>query len=618
MRDLKKSPFEIGDTSGIALSGIIVNDDYSAILTGRQGVLVYRQMLSDATVSSSLLAVTLPILSARWWVEPGGDKTRQDKKIAEFVEGELMERGTRTWQETLTEVLDYLVYGRMPFEIVWEFREDSEFGRPMIGLRKLARRDPATIFKWKISDGQPGVVQQTINGQFEIPMDKMIVFVNQKKGDNWEGVSLLRSAYKHWYIKDKLYLIDAISAERQGLGVPKGRVPVGAKQATKDKMEEVLRNLRANDKGYALLEGEDMEIDFMDMKAGQVKNLMPSIQHHDRAISLNVLAQFLQLGSTSVGSFALSNDQSKLFILCLEAIANHIRDNINRYLIKKLVDYNFDTTVYPELSFEKIGNVDHNILTTSLQRAIQTGVLKPQPEDEVYLRDVMDLPEKSDSQAVDPTLFDSMLMELNTAMGQLDGSMMPDAENPEEEAAPEEEPEQVAHDAWHLNKVAFEKKYGKDSVAEFAFIIKAGRPGEPLSEETKRKISEALKRRSSSGGKGKKKGKKTDPQVAADRKEIAGLRKQVREINNDSRRKLLELKAKGQKLTDEESAKMQLEVFDKRNKIMDQIDKLQARIEERKAATAGANSKESDSSKASEVGTTLDRINKTLDAYGKK
>ena len=603
----KKAPTEIGDTSGIAISGIIVNDDYNNKLVGKQGVQIYNQMrFGDATVNSSLLAVMLPILSARWWVEPAPAGSRQDKKVAEFVEAELMDNGTRTWQETLNEILDYLVYGRMVFEIVWEFRYGDD-DTPMIGLRKLARRAPDSIVAWKLKDGKPGVIQQTINGTFEIPMDKLIIFVNQKKGDNWEGVSLLRTAYKHWYMKDKMYLIDAIAAERQGLGVPKAKVPANTKEADVQKVEEILQNLRANEKGYAVEEG-DIEIDFMDMKSGSTKPLLPAIQHHDRAIALNVLAQFLQLGSTSVGSFALSNDQSKLFLLCLEAIANHIRDNINRYLIKKLVDFNFDVTDYPTLRFEKIGNVDHNMLTTSLQRAVQTGLLVPQPDDEEYLRDVMDLPEKNKFQPIDPTLFDDTLAELDMSMANLDSAFTPDSATP---VAPDEMSDEELMEA--------AEEFGVD------IVLYGGRVGEPLSEEAKKKISEALKKYWSSrksSGKGKGKGKAKNPELDAKRKESTKLRKEVRALNTEYRKKILELKAKGQKLSEEESAKMQLELLDKKSKLQDRIDSLADEIQAIKDKTSGGkkkkdDSEDDDSKEASDVGATLDRLNGLIDRYEK-
>jgi len=601
---------EVGDSAGVALNGIIVNGDYNTLLTGTRGVKIYNEMrLGDATVKSSMLAVKQPILSARWYIREASN-SRYDEKVADFVKDAFFHEPTRTWQEMLQEILLYLDYGRMPFEIVWEFRRDG-----MIGLRKLAPRYPDTVYGWKLKDGAAGIIQQTVNGKYEIPMEKMVIFVNQKEGDNWEGISLLRSAYKHWYIKDKLYLIDAISAERQGLGVPYAKKPAGATPQEEAKVDELLQNIRANDKGYMSFPST-WEVGFMDMKSGTTKPLLPVIQHHDRAISLNVLAQFLQLGSTGVGSFALSADQSKLFLLCLEAIASHVRDALQSYVIKKLVDMNFVVDAYPTLEFEKIGSVDHNLLTTSLQRAMQIGMFQPQDEDESYLRDIMDMPEKNDKQAIDITMFDDILADLNTNMNGLNMAngegIAPVDGLPTDEVAPllDEngdpiEPEQTA--SWN------DEQWYK--AAEHFNIITGGATGVPLSEETKRKISEALsKGKGKKGGKGKGAGKKkTNPEIAKKQEEIKKMQVKVAEFNNEAKGKLLELKAKGEKLSPEDTAKMQLELFHKKNDLTKNIAKLKSDISDLKSA----DKEPATPTKASEIGATLDRLNGIIDSYEK-
>ena len=67
----KPKPGEKGDSAGIAVDGIIVNNDYNRALTGTAAVRKYDEMrLGDATVKAVLLAIFLPILSARWRVDP--------------------------------------------------------------------------------------------------------------------------------------------------------------------------------------------------------------------------------------------------------------------------------------------------------------------------------------------------------------------------------------------------------------------------------------------------------------------------------------------------------------------------------------------------------------------
>lgn len=594
---------EIGSDTALGQSGYFSSNDYQSALRGPKRIKEFDEMrLGDATVGAGMLAIKQPILSARWWVNPASN-SRKDKQIAEFVENQLMNDGTRTWQETLTEVLLYLDFGVMPFEIVYEFLPDKS-----IGLKKISSRWPSTIAKWETADGGNGILQQTSDGSFSIPMDKLIIFVNAKEGGNWEGKSMLRTAWKHWKFKNHFYNMSAIAIERQSVGVPYAKKPIGgATPQDEADMKELLENMRANEKAWAIYP-DGWEVGFLDMKSGTTKDPKSMIDHHDRAITLALLAQFLMLGSTSVGSFALSSDQSKLFLLCLEAIANHIRDTFNRYLIKKLVDYNFDVEAYPELVYEKIGAVDINMFTTALQRAIQTGSITPQPEDEEYLRDIMDLPEKNDKQDVDVTMFDPILNELNGAMNEFnmangEGVMAGNGGVEEEVPNPDEmtEEEMVeADEKYHLH------------------ILMGGAVGQPLSEETKRKISEALKKIRSEGGKGGKGKKAKNPEVEKKRKEIRDIQKQVRELNNEARRKVLEMKARGEKVDSQTSAKMQLELFEKKNGLVSKMDKLKGELEDIKAKSAPKETPEpKEKKKASDVGDTLDRINALLDGYEK-
>ncbi len=90
------------------------------------------------------------------------------------------------------------------------------------------------------------------------------------------------------------------------------------------------------------------------------KDLDKSIQMHKRDIFLSGLAQFLMLGSGDTGSYALSEDQSSLFLLSLVKIANQIASVINEHVIKEMVDFNFEVLEYPKLKFQKIGSVEYD------------------------------------------------------------------------------------------------------------------------------------------------------------------------------------------------------------------------------------------------------------------
>lgn len=622
---------ELGDTNNL-VDGYLYTDEYNIALKGTRRIREYDKMRKgDAHVRSSLKVVKLPLLSANWDIQAASEK-RVDKEIAEFVENVLFEDMTRTWQETLTNILLHLDYGVMPFEVVYKFRDDGR-----VGIKKLAVRHPRTITAWQLKDGSNGIVQTTIKGEAEIPMEKLVIFVNEKEADDWEGTSVLRSAWKHWKFKDRAETIEIMSMERQGLGVPRGKTPAGMSPEDEVKLDGILQNMRANEKGF-IRHPADWEIEFLDMKGGTIKNPSDFIKRQEWAIMLNVLATFMQMGSGAVGSYALYNGSNTFFIMALEYVAKHICEVLNKYVIKPLVDYNFlNVSDYPQLTYDKIGAVDIQALTTALQRAIQTGVLTVDTNLETYVRDAMDLPDFTGETLVDPAMADDILSELDQEVAALDGSNTPDGAPqedpnnpgfdmngdpmPDMPTASEEEIEAVIK-AWgnKTKKATFINMYGSEIWETMKTITAGGTKGEgtrkPLSEETKKKISEALKRsKGGSGGKSKSKKKAVDPAVAQKQKEIKKIKEEARQFNSQVKRELLESRAKGIKLSPEDQAKKQLDIFNRKEEISGKIAKLQGEIDEIKSKSAPATPAVSAKKKASHQHNVLPTPDKIMDIF---
>ncbi len=389
-----KKGTEIGE-SGTQIFGGIINEDYNPRLSGTAGIKVYDEMRrSDATVKAALLAIQLPIRRAQWFVKSGGE-TPQDEAVADFISAALFDYQDITWDDFLRQSLLSTTYGVMVFEKV--FQTKLVEGVTRICWSKFAPRLPKSILLWEMGNGKPGIQQMALEGSdANIPMEKLLVFVNDKEGDDWWGISVLRSAYKHWYIKSNLEKIDAIANERQGLGVPFVKLsgPTNTQEEI-TKAQTLLKNMRANDQGY-LVEPEGITVEFKDMKASTTKDASKSIHYHNREIALSVLAQFLDLGSGSTGSRSLSEDHTKLFLHSLEAIANNIVDVLNK-AIQELCDLNFDNVEnYPELDYTGIQQTDIEEISVAYQRLVQAGGIAPQESDEKYLREVMSLPEKEE------------------------------------------------------------------------------------------------------------------------------------------------------------------------------------------------------------------------------
>lgn len=392
----KKTTSKVIGTSGTNIFQGIITEEYNAELAGIKGIAIYDEMRrSDATVRAAILACQLPIRRANWFVKTASEDER-DIEIKDFIERALFDEMTITWDDFIRQALLMLPYGVMLFEKVYEIREIE--GVPRVVWRKFAPRMPKSIKQWTTADGGDGVVQQGPNftTDVSIPIEKLLIFVNEIEGENWWGTSILRAAYKHWYIKANLEKIDSIAHERQGLGVPFVKLPEEHTDQDVTKAENILKNMRAHERGY-LLEYDGLEVEFKDMKAGTTKDPSRAISYHNRQITLAVLAQFLDLGSGATGSRALSEDHTSLFLQSLEAIANAITDVINKYAIKELVDLNFENVeVYPELDYNGISRVDVEKLSTAYQRFAQSGAIKPTDADDQHIRELMGLPERTE------------------------------------------------------------------------------------------------------------------------------------------------------------------------------------------------------------------------------
>lgn len=391
----KKKPrsVELGETGTSVYDGII-SEEYNTKLIGTQGIEVYDEMRrSDGTVRAALLATSLPIRRAKWFIQPGSEES-QDIEIAEFVTKALFEAMTITWSDLLRQALLSLPFGVMVFEKVFDIRELD--GKERIVWQKFAPRLPKSIHAWQMEDKGDGIQQMLKSGGIaNIPMEKLCVFVNEKEGDNWWGTPVLRPAYKHWWMKVNIEKIDAMAIERQGLGVPFAKMGEGSNDDDRAKAKIVLENMRAHEKAYVLIPAGVEEMGFLDMGAKSARDALPSISYHNREIVKSVLAQFLELGSTDVGSRALSQDHSELFLKSLEAVADGITDVFNKYAIPQLVDFNFSNVKqYPKLAYTGISRVEVDKLATAYSTLIGTNAVQALDKDEQYFREVLGLPER--------------------------------------------------------------------------------------------------------------------------------------------------------------------------------------------------------------------------------
>lgn len=401
----KKKParIELGATGTVIFAGQLAEEEYNPDLRGEKAIKVYERMRrGDGQVKAALLACELPLRAARWDIKAASD-SRRDMEIAEFVRRNLFEQMTITWDDFLRHVLLMLPFGFSVFEKVWEVADGK------YRWRKMAPRLPKTIWKWMVDPegGLAGIEQAAWKAEhyeyIPIPVEKLLVFTLEREGSNFAGISLLRAAYKHWYYKDQLYRIDGIAAERHGVGLALFTLPANATTEGTDsdlgKISKIGESLHTHERSYvALPDGYSFDLKGV---AGQLHDIMRSIEHHDMEIARSILAQFINLGAKDVGSYALSQDQSGFFLMALRAVGKNICDTVNRHAIKQLVDYNWDVDRYPKLTVSGLEHRDLAAYSKAVTDITNAGLILPDREIEAELRELLRLPqikEKKESQ----------------------------------------------------------------------------------------------------------------------------------------------------------------------------------------------------------------------------
>jgi hypothetical protein len=392
---------EIGSTSPSPFTSW-TRQEYNPQLMGLRGLQKYDEMRrSDATTRSTLRMAKTPVLSARWFVEPASDSKR-DQNAADFIWKCFTDYMSVSWPQLLTECLLMLDFGYYMFEKVYDVRVID--GKRRVVWKKLAPRHPMDVKEWHYDEnggpdrvvmyapkaqlaGLQGGFVQTSMDEVTIPIDKLLVFTFDKEAGNIEGVSLLRSAFKHWYYKDTLYKIDAIQKERHGIGVPIIKLPPNFTDRDKVLADELGRNLRTNERAHVVLP-PNWELEFAQLNGNPV-NALESIEHHDRAIEKNILAAWL--GSTN----ATKEEDQTMFLKATRFIADIVVDVFNKYAIPQLCDFNFGTmrTGYPKLKARRIGEqVDWRTMSFALRNFIGAGAVTPDDPLEALIREEMDLP----------------------------------------------------------------------------------------------------------------------------------------------------------------------------------------------------------------------------------
>ena len=389
--------------------------EYNPELAGRSALPTYERMRrGDAQVRATLAACKLPIQSAKWEViaaEPSTGAGRateaKAKEIAAFVRDNLFGGlefrtstgawATQNWDDVVRNALLMLDFGCAAHEDVWAVDGSR------VRLRKLAARLPLTFYRWHTElDGETLVALEQYGyrgGRYlnvTLPAEKIALFTYNQEGANFWGTALLRYMYPHWYVKSNLYRMDSIACERNALGIPVWKLAPGFSKEDRDAAYNFVTQLAAHESTGAVEPPGDPATGLRIVGVeGRVRDILPSIQHHNVMISRAALALFMDLAAAEHGSRALGQQHGDFFLLSLQNVADQVAAVMTNTSVRRLVEFNFgEDAPAPRLVPANVQARGLGEIVDALTKFAQTGLVVSEDNLRRFIRQELALPEE--------------------------------------------------------------------------------------------------------------------------------------------------------------------------------------------------------------------------------
>lgn len=378
---------------GSAGTGVFTDYEAEKIKLNRpRKITDYRDMLRDGTVEALFNILTMPILASEYDIKPA-DESTEAKTQADFVRNNLLSESYKGGIETpfnlfLDQSMMALVDGFQVWEKVYRLNNNR------YELKKLALRDSRSVeILSDLKDGYQGIKQTQEDGStVVIPAYKTFLFTPGKRYDQYYGRSIFTALWRNYDKKWKLEYLDSIALQNDAIK-PKVLKNTGSTLAKDDdkvtsKVLNVLSRLGKVNSMATLPANYELEV-----LNSEGRDPHQSIERQNSEMARVFLANFMLLGSqgtSSTGSFALSDTQAKMFRMSLESVMNKLTAHINQYIIADLIDINFSEPRYPVFAFEKMDNevvgAIFNAFTTMIQKDRMSDAMASEIEDATATR----------------------------------------------------------------------------------------------------------------------------------------------------------------------------------------------------------------------------------------
>ena len=358
----------------------------------------YKKMLHDSTIATAVNMFNAALADVPWYVEAPEGYEEDLKAETRYLET-LRHDMEHSWLAFIKQSLSYVWYGYAPFEIVGGYRlkeKGSKYNDGYFRIKKLALRSQDTITGWEYKNKgrdlagmwqlvnkpqskggtRPYKPVEAINsdeGKTEqlIPIGKLLIFRNNPLKDSPIGVSPFNSIYKSF--KYKLAYEETmgmgVASDVHGLKVlylPPQYMKSDASAedaAVYEEYKKIMRNIHiGQESGIVLpmvmddISGKKLfEFEIVNSTGQKSYDVLKIIEMYKNEILTALYADFLILGQSGGGSFALSESKMSVVQIVIRSILNEIKDVLNHKLVPTVFKANgWDTEILPYFEFGEV------------------------------------------------------------------------------------------------------------------------------------------------------------------------------------------------------------------------------------------------------------------------
>lgn len=350
----------------------------------------FRTMRDHYQVNASLAVLSFMQHQSNWHIEC------DDKKVRDFVHEEI----ARNWTMLNRGMAQANWAGFSPNALEWIYDESSRRYR----LDKVKDLIPEEcVVHWKTVDGwhppnQSAPKFKVYDGikqfgqRWPIPVPNTLWYPLLMENGDYYGRKLLRPAFQSWFFSILLHLYANRYYERFGEPTPIGRAPYdeqievsGTTMMGADYMLSLLQQLRS--RSVVVLPNDrtqdaqgrpqfDYDIDYLEsqMRGADFERYMTRL---DEEISIGLFTPILLLRTADVGSYNLGQGHERIYQLMLNAMNDDRKMYLDKYIINKLVDYNFGKNASrAEIVFRKMGSTNSDMIKEIMISLLNSNKIK--------------------------------------------------------------------------------------------------------------------------------------------------------------------------------------------------------------------------------------------------